>query len=67
MKKIAIFCGGPSSEYEISLSSAKSILNHIDKKKYISFIFYIKRNLSSAYYKAGKEIDTPKNAQFLIK
>lgn len=64
MKKIAIFCGGPSSEYEISLSSAKSILNHIDKKKYIPFIFYIKKNLSSTYYKAGKEIDTPKNAKF---
>lgn len=64
MKKIAIFCGGPSSEHEISLSSTKAILSHIDKKKYILFIFFIKKNLKSSFYKAGKTIQPPKNAVF---
>ncbi len=64
MRKIAIFCGGPSSEYEVSLSSAKSILANIDKKKYTPYIFYIKKNLKSAYYKAGKTIVPPTKTTF---
>lgn len=64
MKKVAIFCGGPSSEYEISLSSAKSILDNIDKKKYTPYIFFIQKNSKSAFYKAGKIITPPKNTVF---
>lgn len=64
MKKIAIFCGGPSSEHEVSLSSAKSILENIDKKKYTPYIFYIRKDSKSAFYKAGKTINPPKNTVF---
>ena len=64
MKKIAIFCGGPSSEHEVSLLSAKSILENIDRKKYTPFIFFIQKNSKSAYYKAGKVISPPKDTEF---
>lgn len=64
MKKIALFCGGPSSEHEVSLLSAKSILENIDRKKYEVYIFLIKKDLKSAFYKAGKDINPPKNTHF---
>ena len=60
MKKIAIFCGGPSSEHEVSISSATSILKNIDKSKYEVFIFYIKRDLQSIFFKAGDNLSIPK-------
>jgi len=34
MKKVIIICGGPSSEYEVSLSSTQSIIENIDYEKY---------------------------------
>jgi len=43
MKKIAIICGGPSSEYEVSLDTAKSVYKHIDKKKYEVWILHINK------------------------
>lgn len=43
MLKIAIFCGGPSSEHEVSLNSAKTIFKFIDKKKYEVYFFYISK------------------------
>ncbi len=64
MKKVAIFCGGPSSEHEVSLSSAKSILEHIDRKKYTPYVFYIQKNLKSSFFKVTKKIDPPKNTKF---
>lgn len=64
MKKVAIFCGGPSSEYEVSLSSAKSILKNIDKKKYSIYIFFIKKNLKSAFYKTIDDITPPDGIKF---
>jgi len=41
MKKIAIICGGPSSEYEVSLDTARSVYRNIDKKKYEIWLFHI--------------------------
>lgn len=64
MKRIAIFCGGPSSEHEVSLSSAKSILENIDKKKYVPYIFYIRKDSKSAFYKANKTINPPQKTVF---
>lgn len=46
-KKIAIFCGGPSSEHEVSLNSAKTIFQYIDKKKYKIVFCYISKNLKA--------------------
>lgn len=34
MKKIILLCGGPSSEYDISILTSQSIVNSIDYKKY---------------------------------
>ena len=60
MKKIAIFCGGPSSEHEVSISSATSILNNIDRTKYEVFIFYIQKDLQSIFFKADNKFIIPK-------
>lgn len=46
--KVAVLCGGPSSEHEVSLSSVRSILEHIDKKKYTLSVIYISKNLTCA-------------------
>lgn len=43
LKKIAIFCGGPSSEHEVSLSSAKTIAKFIDLEKYEVYYFFISK------------------------
>lgn len=64
MKKIAIFCGGPSSEHDVSLSSAESLLKNLNKKRYTPYIFYIKKNLKSAFYKATSSTRPPKNIKF---
>jgi D-alanine-D-alanine ligase len=42
-KKIAIFCGGPSSEHEVSINSARTIYQKIDKEKYELYFFYISK------------------------
>lgn len=44
-KKIAIFCGGPSSEHEVSLLSSKNIYENIDKEKYSVIFLYITKDL----------------------
>ena len=41
MKKIAVIFGGMSTENEISVKSAKSILDHLDKSKYEIVSIYI--------------------------
>ena len=42
-KNIAIVAGGDSSEYEISIESAKSILKNLDKEKYDAHIVEIRK------------------------
>ena len=44
MKKVVIICGGPSSEYEISLLSSQSIIDNIEYKKYSVSICVIEKN-----------------------
>lgn len=45
MKKVLILCGGTSSEHEISLKSAKTILENIDYNKYdVTTILITKKN-----------------------
>ena len=34
MKRILIFFGGCSTEYEVSLQSAAAVLTHLDKSRY---------------------------------
>lgn len=44
MKKIVIICGGPSSEYDISLLSTQSIIDNIDFSKYSISVCLISRD-----------------------
>ncbi len=53
-KKVAIFCGGPSSEYEVSLSSARTIFDHLDNEKYEVVICFITKKLNAKLIRNGK-------------
>ncbi len=44
-KKIAIICGGPSAERGISLNSARSLYDNLDKEKYEISILYFNPRL----------------------
>lgn len=41
MKKIAVVCGGYSGEYEISVNSAKVVMENIDRSRYSPYLIYI--------------------------
>ena len=45
VQKVAIFCGGPSSEHEVSILSARKIYEFIDKEKYDIYFFFISKDL----------------------
>jgi D-alanine-D-alanine ligase len=51
LKNIGIFCGGFSSEFEISLKSAKEILAALSKENYNSFLVIVTREGWEAQYK----------------
>jgi D-alanine-D-alanine ligase len=51
VKNIGIFCGGYSSEFEISLKSAKQILSALSENKYNAFLVVVKREGWVAHYK----------------
>lgn len=51
MKKIAIICGGPSHEHEVSINSTKSILKNINRKLYDPTVFYISKVLKCQIFK----------------
>jgi D-alanine--D-alanine ligase len=61
--KISIVCGGPSSEYEVSLNSADSILRYIDRDKYIPYVFYISMQGKALLYKADYNLEIPEENQ----
>lgn len=46
---IIIFCGGPSSEHDVSIASAKNILRILDRKKYHPSLLYIDRKLYAVW------------------
>lgn len=61
---IHILCGGASSEHDISLRSARSIINYIDKDKYEVSYTYITRDGKFApigYYE--NEIENPEDLE----
>ena len=55
MKKIGIFCGGYSSEYDISIQSATTILNNFPDG-YDVFLITVKKNQWTAIYKGIESI-----------
>jgi D-alanine-D-alanine ligase len=62
-RKVAIVCGGPSSEYEVSLNSTDSILQYIDKNKYIPYVFFISMQGKALLYKADDSLEIPEENQ----
>jgi D-alanine-D-alanine ligase len=42
--KIAVVCGGPSSEYEVSLNTAGMVMKNLDPRKYRPMLVVIKKN-----------------------
>ncbi|OGY39892.1 MAG: hypothetical protein A2418_01830 [Candidatus Brennerbacteria bacterium RIFOXYC1_FULL_41_11] len=63
--KIALVCGGPSSEHEVSLWSTTAILKNINPDRYEIFVFYIDKQLNTCFFPAqsgdGLELPQDKN------
>ena len=60
-KRVYIFCGGPSREHEVSISSASSISANISKKKYKVYIFYIRKYFKSVVFPLSNEFKIPED------
>ena len=54
MKNIAILTGGDSAEYDISILSADTVLNHLNTKLFNSYIIHLKDNRFSTLIKGIK-------------
>lgn len=63
MKKIGIFCGGYSSEYDISIQSATTILNNFPDG-YDVFLITVKKDQWTALYKGTESIINLNNLGF---
>jgi D-alanine-D-alanine ligase len=60
-KKIAVITGGNSSEYVISVKSADTIIENLDKEKYESYRVEIKGKDWKVALSGGKDIQIDKN------
>lgn len=52
-KKIAILFGGCSSEYEVSLQSAYSVISHVDREKYEVYLIGLHRTTGQWFWYRG--------------
>ncbi len=66
--KIALVCGGPSSEHEVSLWSTQAILKNISPEKYEVFVFYIDKQLNTCFFgvKPGDELNISQNKDLYL-
>ncbi len=65
--RIALVCGGPSSEHKVSLKSTQAILKNINNDKYQIFIFYITKNLTTCFFKSKtRELVIPKDKKLYL-
>lgn len=62
MKKLAVIFGGKSTENAVSVKSAKSILNNLDKSKYEIYPIYIDKNGTWFDFESGKIIENIEKA-----
>ena len=62
---ISVICGGQSTEHEVSIQSARNILNTLDTAKYLSSIIFINR--SGQWYLIEKEAFLSQVLKNLIK
>jgi D-alanine-D-alanine ligase len=61
MIRIAIVCGGDTSEFQVSLRSAEGIYSFIDKEKYEVYIVVIKGNDWEVWLPDGTKVPVDKN------
>lgn len=66
MKNVGIFCGGFSSEYEISVKSATTILNNLPRSIYNPFLVYVDRSGWEAEYNGVKYRVSLEDFSFLV-
>src|SRR5690554_4634715 len=64
MKNIGIFCGGYSSEYEISIKSATTILSKLPKEKYNAFLVKVSKKGWFAEYNGENTKVSPEDFSF---
>ena len=57
MIKLGVIFGGMSTENEVSVSSAKSVLNNLNKEKYEIYPIYISKEGLWYNYKTNEEIE----------
>lgn len=65
MKNIYILFGGKSTEHEISILTAKSVINNLDRKKYKIFPIFV--NKKGAWNFLGENLENIKDEKELIK
>ena len=65
MKNIAILTGGDSAEYDISILSANTVLQHLNPELFIAYIIHLKDDKFTALFK-DKKIDMEKS-NFIFK
>lgn len=66
MINVGIFCGGFSSEYEISIKSATTILNHLPRLKYNPFLIYVQRESWQAEFQGSLYAVSPIDFSFQV-
>lgn len=65
MKNIYLLFGGKSAEHEISILTAKSVINNLDRKKYKIFPVYVSKK--GAWNFLGENLKNIENEKELIK
>jgi D-alanine-D-alanine ligase len=65
MLNVGVFCGGYSSEYDISLKSANMILSHLSKEDYNAFLVEVNRDGWFARYNDGRYEVSPLDFSFV--
>ena len=65
LKNIAVLAGGYSSEFEISVNSARQVMSHLNRKKYRPYLIMITREEWYWESSGGKKITVDKNDFFL--
>ena len=63
MIKLGVIFGGMSTENEVSVSSAKSVLNNLNKEKYEIYPIYISKEGLWYNYKTNEEIEPTQREQ----
>jgi D-alanine-D-alanine ligase len=65
-QKVAVVCGGPSREYEVSLNTAQSMLENLNNEKYEVWVFYMSKNKKARLYKYSQEESVIEEAESSI-